>query len=214
MKNALLFLLTNYLCTLLFAQPLVDSERSRIATERLRMQESYAVEDAACYRKFWVNNCLDELKIRRLDVLADLRRQEVALNDQERKAKGADQLQKIEEKAMLAEQQAEADVRAEALNKGQAKAEQEAQKAGDRTSLQAAKAAKAQANKATAINRQADNLAKLADRTKKQGLAFDEARKFAAKQLRAKERLEKNNAAKAKKAGGVPVPGLPLPPAR
>lgn len=218
MKNVLTLLLTNFLAGLVCAQPLMDVERNRIAIERSRAQEGFAVEDTACYKKFWVNNCLDEVRARRFDVLADLRRQEVALNDQERKAKGADQLQKIEEKATLDKQQTDADARAEALKKGQAKAEQEAQKAGALSNPQTEQAAKARANKANANNRQADNLAKLADRVQKQGMAAEEARKFAAKQSKAKARQDQNNAAKVKKAEPLPalapVPVLPLSPER
>lgn len=209
MKNTVVFCLLTCLASWVQAQPLVEAERRRIAAERTRAQAGFANEDSACYKTFWVNNCLDEVKSRRLALLADLRRQEVALNDQERKAQGADQLQKIEEKASLARQQVQADARAEAINKAAVKAGQDAQNAGIAASPEAALAARAQGNKADAADRLADNQRKLADRAQKQSQDAEEAKKFSAKQIRAKERQEKN---KASKAGRTPAPSLPLSP--
>lgn len=209
MKNTTAFSLLTCFVGCLHAQPLPEPERSRIAAERNSAQAGFAREDSACYEKFWVNHCLDEVKSRRLALLADLRRQEVALNDQERKAQGADQLQKIEEKASLARQQVQADARAEAFNKAAVKAGQQAQKAGIAASPEAALAARAQGNKADAADRLADNQRKLADRAQKQSQDAEEARKFSAKQIRAKERQEKNRASR---AGKTPAPPLPLAP--
>jgi colicin import membrane protein len=48
-----------------------DTERARIATERAKLEAGFNVENAACYKKFLVNNCLDEVKLRRRDALAD-----------------------------------------------------------------------------------------------------------------------------------------------
>ncbi len=199
----------------LLAQPAVETERSRIAAERARVQADFAVEDNACYKRFWVNVCLDEVKRRRLDQLADLRRQEVALNDQERKAKGAEQLQKIEEKSTLADQQAQAqaqaDTRAAALNKAQSKIELEARKAQALLTNGGEQATQAQANKSSAASREKANQAKLASRTQKQALDAEEARKFDAKQRKAKERQEQYTASQ---IGKLKASALPAPPAR
>lgn len=211
MKFAIVFCLMAVFSGPLFAQPEVEAERSRIAAERTRVQAGFAVEDNACYKRFWVNDCLDEVKGRRLDQLADLRRQEVALNDQERKAKGAEQLQKIEEKSTLTNLQAQADASAEALNKAQSKTERGAQKAQGLLTNGGEQATQAQANKASVASREKANQAKLASRTQKQALDAEEAKKFDAKQRKAKERLEKYTASQ---IGKPKSPALPAPSAR
>ena len=209
MKIIFIFsLLTGFLGSA-FSQLAVDSERARIAAERSRAQAAFAVEDNACYKRFWVNACLDEVKAWRNDVLADLRRQEVALNDQERKAQGAEQLRKIEEKQTLAQQQAQADARAVAENKTQSKNEKAAQKTQGLLSPETALAAKAKANKANAADRLVANQIKLAGRNEKQALGALEAQKFIVKQQRAKERLEKNRAEQIGKPKSPPLPPEP-----
>ena len=71
------------------AQTGSDLERERISAERSRLEAAFTREDTGCYKRFLVNGCLDEVKVRRRDALADLRRQEFVLNDEARKAKGA-----------------------------------------------------------------------------------------------------------------------------
>ena len=38
-----------------------DAERTRIAAERARLEAGFLIEDAACYQRFFVNSCLDEV---------------------------------------------------------------------------------------------------------------------------------------------------------
>ena len=96
MKKQLLLILMSSLSLfggVVFAQTSNDAERLRISKERAVLEAGFHREDVACYQKFMVNNCLDEVKIRRQEALTDLRRQEISIDDQERKAKGAEQLQ-------------------------------------------------------------------------------------------------------------------------
>ncbi|RYG11563.1 MAG: hypothetical protein EON92_10250, partial [Burkholderiales bacterium] len=58
----------------------VKAERARIADERGRVEARFATEEKACYAKFGVNDCLQEARTRRREVLSDLRRQEVSIN--------------------------------------------------------------------------------------------------------------------------------------
>ena len=76
----------------------VGAERSRIAAERKQVETRFTAHEAACYKKFAVNDCIEEGKADRRTRLADLRRQEITLNDAERKRKGAAQMQRMEEK--------------------------------------------------------------------------------------------------------------------
>ena len=209
MKNVIFFCLTAALSGAGFAQPELEAERGRIAAERARAQAGFAAEGSACYKRFWVNNCLDQVKARRLEVLSDLRRQEVVLNDQERKAKGAEQLLKIEEKSSMATEQAQADRRFEAINKAQSKSEREVQGVQGSSTLGTEQASRAQSGKTSAADRLNANQKKLASRVQKQALEADEANKFKAKQQRAKERQEKNAASQRGKQNSPALPALP-----
>lgn len=75
------------------------AERQRIETARADIERAVAAARAACYRVFFVNSCLDDADEQRRSGLAGLRRQEILLNDQERKGKAATELRKLEEKA-------------------------------------------------------------------------------------------------------------------
>ena len=57
-----------------------DAERARIAIARTQLNSRFSAEDAACYRKFLVNDCLEEVKIKRREALADFRRQEIFMD--------------------------------------------------------------------------------------------------------------------------------------
>lgn len=78
----------------------LDAERQRIATEQSALEARSNSERVACYKKFFVNSCLDEVDEQRRLGMSGLRRQEIMLNDQERKARGDEQLRQLEEKAL------------------------------------------------------------------------------------------------------------------
>ncbi len=82
----------------------VATEQARIASERQRIEQRFADEEAACFQKFAVTDCRDASRARRRADMADLRRQEIALNDAERKRKGAEQLQRMEQSAAAKDQ--------------------------------------------------------------------------------------------------------------
>lgn len=73
-------------------------ERTRIAAERSQLLLRHTAEEAACEAKFFVNACLNDIRPGQREALADLRRQEILLDDAQRKRKAAEQLEKIEEK--------------------------------------------------------------------------------------------------------------------
>lgn len=76
----------------------LKTERARIAAERSRINARFATEERACHQRFAVNDCLKTNRVWQRAQLDDLRRQEIALNDAERQRKGAEQLQKLDEK--------------------------------------------------------------------------------------------------------------------
>ena len=188
------------------AQTGSDAERVRISAERSRLEATFALEDTACYKRFLVNNCLDEVKVRRRDAMADLRHQEIVLNDEARKAKAAEQLQKTEVKSSPEKLQQEADKRAQAVKDFDDRMARDKQKIADREALQAGEKAKSDA----AAGRMKGSQDKDAGRTARQAQAADEIRKYNERQAQAKERQVRYARDKASQAK-VPTKPLPVP---
>ena len=74
----------------------IQVERTRILVQRQRELTRYAQEEQACTAKFFANDCVAGVKKRRRETLADLQRQEIALNDAERRRKAVQQLEQVE----------------------------------------------------------------------------------------------------------------------
>ena len=74
-------------------------EYERIRQARAGEQVKVAALEAACYQRFAVNDCLIKVRAQRREVLADLRRQEISLNDALRKRRGAEQLLRSDARA-------------------------------------------------------------------------------------------------------------------
>ncbi len=209
MKKQLLVLMSSLLLSggIVVAQTFNDAERLRIAKERAELEAGFNREDAACYKKFLVNRCLDEVKIRRQDAFADLRRQEISIDSQERKARGADQLQSTEDKASPEKQQAEADRRAQAMRDSDARIEREQQKNADRLKMEANE--KSNLETAAAKAKGAQN--KQASRTGKQATTAEEVKKYNERLEKAKERQARIARDKASQPNPSAAP-LPSPP--
>lgn len=77
----------------------IAAERARIANERAAAESAFHAEEKACYGKFAVNDCLNAAKAKRRGVVADLRRQEISLNDVERRRRAADKVRELEQRA-------------------------------------------------------------------------------------------------------------------
>ena len=128
------------------AQLANDAERPRIASARTELEAGFARENTDCYKNFWVNDCLYEAKRKRHAAIADLGRQEMTLNKQDRNVKASEQLKKTEEKTSLENQRQAADKRSKArsdfnarLARDQEKnAAQSAAKANEKSGVNAA----------------------------------------------------------------------------
>jgi colicin import membrane protein len=72
------------------------AELARINAQRERAEAEFAAQEKACYSRFAVNDCIEAARKRRRDALAELRRQEVALNDAERRRRADERLRDIE----------------------------------------------------------------------------------------------------------------------
>ena len=181
-----------------------DAERLRISADRSRLEAAFAAEDTACYKRFLVNNCLDEVKVRRRDALADLRRQEIVLNDDARKAKAAEQLQKTDDKSSPEKLQQEADKRAQAVKDFEDRMARDRQKNADRETLQAGEKAKSDA----AAGRIKSNQDKATARAAKQPLQAEERKKYNERVEQAKDRQARYAR---EKASQTKAPAQPLP---
>jgi colicin import membrane protein len=74
------------------------AERERINQERRRVSAEHSAAKVDCYQKFRVNDCLSQARTTHNSQQADLKRQEISLNDLQRKRRGAEQLRKVEAK--------------------------------------------------------------------------------------------------------------------
>lgn len=73
-----------------------SAERARIAQQRAEQDANFAQAEVACYRRFAVSDCLRDARKKRRVALDELRRQEIVLNDEERRLKGSQALQRIQ----------------------------------------------------------------------------------------------------------------------
>ena len=182
-----------------------DAERTRIAAERARLESGFLTEDAACYQRFFVNSCLDDVNVRRRKAVATLRTQEVLLNEQERKLKGAEQIRRIEEKASTENQQRDADQRAKAASDNQSRVDGQKEKQQSRTKAQAAE----QSNSDARAGRLQANRKKQQARTDKQAAEAAETARYEARQKEAEERRAQNAREQLQRAKPAAKP-LPL----
>lgn len=181
----------------------IEQEHTRIAAERKQVDAIYAEGEAACYQKFALNDCMDKVRAQRRKSLADLQRQEVALNDAQRRRKGAEQLQRAEQKSSALNQQQAADRRAKAREELAGKQQKSADKAG-----RAETASQDQASHQTQFN-QKQKSAAAASPSSKAGAAAQESRRHADK---LQEAAEHKAAHDRKLKEKTKPPAQPLPP--
>lgn len=183
-----------------------ESQRRAINAERSKLEADFLTQEALCYKKFAVNSCLGKLNTSRRKVMAELRRQEVQLNDEERSAKGSAQLRRIEEKSSAEKQQESADRRAKAAEDYQTRLAQEKTKQQQRSTAQSheEEMRKERAEKIEA--HQNKEQARLQRRTKD----AEEAEKFSDRQKQASERRVQHEAEQLKR-GTPSAKSLPLP---
>ena len=101
------FLLLTLFCTISFAQAVspgdalldLPAERERIQSDRDVSESRFSQQEAACYAKFDVTDCLHEVRLRRRHLFDDLRRQTVVLNDMERRKKTLSKMDRTELKS-------------------------------------------------------------------------------------------------------------------
>lgn len=184
----------------------IGTQRAAISAERNRLESGFLNEDAACYKKFAVNSCLGKVNTRRREAMADLRRQEIFLNDEERRIKGEEQLRKTQEKSSPENQQQAADSRAKAAEESQGRLEREKDKEQERTIRQSNENAARATNAEKLLAHQKKNQT----RADKQTAGAEEAKKFNQRQKEAQERRAQHEADQLKRVKPAAKP-LPLP---
>lgn len=74
----------------------VSQARERIAADRARIAEVLAEQERRCYQRFAVNDCLREARRQQREALAVLRREEIALNAEDRRRREAERVQRLQ----------------------------------------------------------------------------------------------------------------------
>lgn len=114
--------------------PGIAAQRARIAAERKEAEAAFTAQQKQCYLKFAVNDCVKAAKSQRREKLADLRRQEISMNDAERKRKAAQRSGTLEERSSPEKLEAEAQRRAKAAAQENDRKARAAEKATRRAS--------------------------------------------------------------------------------
>lgn len=211
MKIVILIFLATVLSGLVKAQTSsrpanIDAQRAAISAERSRLEAGFLTEEVACYKKFAVNSCLDDVNMQRRKAMAAFRRQEILLNDEERKVKGAEQVRQTEEKSLPEKTQEATASRNKALQDYQGRLERDKSKQQDRTAIQANEKGARDASAEKLLRHQKKNRA----RTEKQAAGLEEAKKFNERQQEARERRAQHEADQLKRVKSLAKP-LPLP---
>ena len=130
MKAQLGACLIAFCCVGAFAQSNVQELTFEQLQDARRSEEArFLALEQACYLRFAVNDCLQQVRADRRLVMDELRRKEVIINDLERQKKAAAQLELIKEKNSLEQLDLENSRRQEALK---AHAERESSAANKR----------------------------------------------------------------------------------
>lgn len=71
------------------------SKRSKLTQERARIESEFALKESACYKNFVVDACLRQANTDKRSALAEIKRQELAVNDLQRQKKKAELEKKV-----------------------------------------------------------------------------------------------------------------------
>ena len=186
-----------------WAEPVPDGEsvlpQAYQRLDNLRAQEAaqFQAQQAECHSRFAVNGCLRDEQSRHRAALADLKRQETALHEQERAQRGAEQLARIQQKKL--EHQNKLDQAAQA---GSSAAEK-MQKQQDKQAAHAEQAAKAAASNSPAPRPAKPSSPMTAAQQAENRAAYERKRQQA--ETRRKKAAQRQ--AEKKPAAALPLPG-------
>jgi colicin import membrane protein len=118
----------------------VPAERERIRSERAAADAHFLAAQRECRGRFSVNDCLRQVKREHAAVVGDLRRQELVLNDAERRRRAAERQQAVDERNAPEKQQQAEERRARSLQDQQNRERRAGEKAGKRATDDAERA--------------------------------------------------------------------------
>jgi colicin import membrane protein len=121
------------------------AERERLRTERASAQSRFVTEEKACYQRFAVHDCINEARGRRDRQLQELRRQELTLNDEERRRRAAERQREIDERNSPERRAEDERQRQQALQERRIREAEAAEKASKRQAQQQERGRKAAA---------------------------------------------------------------------
>jgi colicin import membrane protein len=182
------------------------AERNRIAQERAKATKDYEAAKEACYQQFAVTPCLTTARNNYNTQVADLKRQDNALSDVQRKRRGAEQVQRTEDKIANARPAQALRERGNALAAQPKPPGRQAQpKEAKQNGAQAAKSRSeaAAAKQATARNKAAAHKNKIADAAKAKAQSIQRNKEADAHRAAV---LSRQQNAKKKPAAGLPIP--------
>lgn len=195
--------------------PGAERERERIRAQRAAAETRFADAKRACNARFAVNDCVDRASRAHNAELADLRRQERALNDAERRQRAAERLRAQEERRAAEADQAAAERRARAVAKQQEREAQAAEKLRRQAEEQARRAQNPRVPKEPSGPPQPQGSARAPQGPKGPAITAEEAaRNRAAHEARVREaqqhkaEVQQRMATRSKPAAS----GLPVPP--
>ena len=184
----------------------LTAQRARLAEARSHTEAQYKAEEKACYSKFAVNDCLAGAKARRRQAVEDLRRQEIVINDAERKLRAAERRRSQEERDAAAQQRQEAAKSREMQD--QERQERAGEKAGQRASQAASAPQKAAQRQQEVQQREEEKQAAQRRRDEEAAANVKEHEKALAEAQERKDKQQKRIADRKK----PPASSLPTPP--
>lgn len=119
-----------------------DAERARIKAQRAEVEGRFAAAQKVCRARFAVTDCVLKAQRVRNDALNDLHRQELVLNDADRRARAAERQREIDERNSPEHQREAEEKRRQALADQKARDERAAEKAADKARSDAEHAAR------------------------------------------------------------------------
>ena len=188
--------------------PASGPERARIASERGQADKLLSAQEAGCYRKFAVTDCLKAARAQRREKLSDLRRQELTLNDAQRKRRAGERVLGTDERNSAQQQEDAAAQRSESAARRREKTEAVEQRVADRAQAPGSAPARAARTPRQAPERRGSSRAAKAQKPHD---TAGELRLSQERQLQAQERRERV-ANRLAEPHSPQVKPLPVPP--
>jgi len=207
--------LSNALGTDRTDSPRGKAEHERIRHEREALRAKQLQDEAACYQRFAVEDCLRKVRAGVRDAELRLRAREIELNDAERKEKAAERRKAIEEKQQQAvppsgAASADGTTPPAVLRNGGRAAPPQAPTATDAAQRDREAAQRAQEQRARVQNQAREAAARTAATNERAAQAREQHERALKAAQERRKRVEKSRAEAAARGH---VPAAPLPPA-